>query len=44
MDYHTYLVNMGHQTYYKKCNKCNGLIIWTFAFGKKIVTSNCKCN
>jgi hypothetical protein len=34
---------MGHQTNYKECEKCNGLIITTIAFGKKIITSNCKC-
>jgi len=34
---------MGHQTNYKQCKKCSGTIINTIAFGKKIITSNCKC-
>ena len=35
---------MGHQTNYSKCDKCKGITISTIAFGRKIVTSNCKCD
>ena len=38
------LIDMGHQTNYKKCKKCGGIIIITIAFGKKIISTNCKCD
>ena len=38
---------MGHQTNYKKCQKCGQVIITTIVqylmLRKEIVTTNCKC-
>lgn len=42
--YPIFLTNMGHQTKYKKCKKCGGIIIITIAFEKKIISTNCNCN
>lgn len=44
MDYLIFLIDMGHQTNYKQCKKCCGIIITTIAFCKKIISTNCKCN